>query len=109
MLTVTAKNPFELLRNILSLDIWFRWRSLVRGDPTSLNHFASTCLLSIDYLEYLHLFDAFLLFRFGLVCCASSATISWLSSSKLSSTTLLMSWLLSMKERHIRLNSQACC
>ena len=67
MLTVGAVHPFELLCNPSSRNVWFLWRSLVRDDPSGPDHFASTCLFSIDHLEYLHLFDVFLLFSFGLI------------------------------------------
>ena len=47
--------------------MWFLWRSPVRDVPSGPDHFASTCLLSIDNLEYLHMFNVFLLFGYGLV------------------------------------------
>ena len=67
MLTVGAVHPSELLCNPSSPNVWFLWRSFVRDDPSGPDHFASTCLPPIDNLEYLHLFDVFLLFSFGLI------------------------------------------
>ena len=80
MLTVRAVHPFELLCNPSSPNVWFLWRSLVRDDPSGPDHFASTSLLSIDHLEYRHLFELFLHLlanRFGMLpFLASSTTIS---------------------------------
>ena len=67
MLTVGPIQPFELLRKPSSPDIWFLWRSHVRDDPSGPDHFASTCVLSMDHLELLHVTDEFLLCGFGLV------------------------------------------
>ena len=91
MLTVRAVHPCELLCNTSSPNVWFLWRSLVRDDPSGPHHFASTCFFSIDHLEYLHLFDAFLLFSFGLID-QSYRNASFLG---VASTTLSISWLLS--------------
>ena len=52
MLTVRPVHPFV---------------SFVRDNPFGSDHFASTCLLSIDHIEYFHLLDVFLLFSLGLI------------------------------------------
>ena len=41
--------------------------SFVRDNPFGSDHFASTCLFSVDHIEYFHLIFVFLLFSLGLI------------------------------------------